>query len=60
MPVYTYECKNENCKKIQELTRSISERNDEVNCICGEEMNLIISTCSFSLVGSCWAKDGYK
>jgi putative FmdB family regulatory protein len=61
MPTYEYECPK--CRKQLELQQSINNR---VNPKCFEEgcdgvdMDTIISTSTFILKGSCWAKDGYS
>jgi len=54
--VKEFECKN--CGKIVEVW----ERFDKVpeNCsVCGGELKQIISQTTFSLKGTCWARDGY-
>lgn len=62
MPTYVYECPK--CHKSTELIQSFKEKKAplcmEPGCDGQIEMESIISSTSFILKGSGWARDGYK
>lgn len=72
MPTYTYRCSS--CAEEKEIVRKITDpaiapvcdncvdpaTADEDGCGTGLVMERIITTTSFILKGSGWAKDGYK
>lgn len=60
MPTYEYRCKTAECSHITEKTCKFQERYDSPECEkCGGETEQIISTTSFVLQGTGWARDGY-
>jgi len=42
MPTYEYRC-NE-CLTLQVLSRHVDDRDEEVICVCGEQMNRVYNT----------------
>jgi putative FmdB family regulatory protein len=63
MPLYEYEC---SIHKTIEVQQSINDPPLTECPLCREEKDIatpikrIISLCSFHLLGSGWARDGYK
>ena len=58
MPLYTYQCYE--CMNVQEVMRSIKDRNKSVACDrCMVSSERIIDLSGFQLKGGGWAKDGY-
>ena len=58
MPLYTYQCYE--CMNVQEVMRSIKDRNKSVACDrCMVSSERIIDLAAFQLKGGGWAKDGY-
>ena len=61
MPTYAYECPK--CHAEMELVRSMTDESPGPLCCqegCnGETMVRVLSTSSFVLKGSGWARDGY-
>lgn len=71
MPIYEYRCPS--CKDTKEIVRKITDLEEKPVCdACSDhpstcpdgcfvmEMERVISSTSFILKGSGWAKDGYK
>jgi len=59
MPIYTYQCYE--CGKVQEVMRSVKNRNKSIacdHCMCASER--IIDLAAFQLRGGGWARDGYS
>ena len=58
MPLYTYQCYE--CMNVQEVMRSVKDRNKSVACDrCMVSSERIIDLAAFQLKGGGWAKDGY-
>ena len=58
MPLYTYQCYE--CMKVQEVMRSVKDRDKSVACDrCMVSSERIIDLAAFQLKGGGWAKDGY-
>ena len=59
MPLYTYQCYE--CMNVQEVMRSIKDRNKSVACDrCMVASERIIDPVAFQLRGGGWFKDGYS
>lgn len=58
MPIYEYEC--EECHKVTEQWRSISEEPLTTCPVCQGQMKKLISSSSFQLKGGGWYADGYS
>ena len=60
-PMYEYQCPV--CEKVIEVEHSIKET-PIIKCDCRKKnrpvCKRLISGCSFTLKGDCWAKDGYS
>ncbi len=57
MPIYEYQCKR--CHHITERL-VYNDRSPEIKCVnCGYVAEKIMSSSTFQLKGSGWAKDGY-
>lgn len=60
MPIYEYQCEEEDCEERVEMIRKHAEADDPVECPkCSKPMKRSISQTSFSLKGGGWASDGY-
>ena len=58
MPLYNYQCYE--CMNVQEVMRSVKDRNKSVACDrCMVSSERIIDLAAFQLKGGGWAKDGY-
>lgn len=57
MPILEFECKK--CGEIKEKLILNKYEDTEMVCVCGEDMNRIMSVNNFYLVGDGWAKDCY-
>lgn len=58
--IYEYQCPT--CQRVKEVDHSIKE-SPVVECSEGHpatQCTRLISTCSFLLKGTCWAKDCYS
>ena len=59
MPLYTYQCYE--CMNVQEVMRSVEERDKSVPCDrCMVSSERIIDLAAFQLRGGGWFKDGYS
>ena len=59
MPLYTYQCYE--CMKVQEVMRSVEDRDKSVACDrCMVSSERIIDLAAFQLRGGGWYKDGYS
>ena len=59
MPIYTYECQNENCRHQFDIEQRISD-GPLIQCsVCGQRLEKIIVSANFQLNGDGWFKDGY-
>ena len=56
MPLYEYECSK--CHKTREVRESYDSKEPKI-CTCGHPMKRMVSSPSFHLKGSGWAKDLY-
>lgn len=62
MPLYTYQCTNEDCGLKVEKFVSVNCRNSNTyKCSeCGNKSKRVMDLSSFQLKGDGWAKDGYS
>jgi putative FmdB family regulatory protein len=60
MPTYEYQCQR--CGEVFSRERRIPDRKKPVKCRgCGSRKSeLLLSCCSFALVGDGWAASGYS
>ncbi len=57
MPIYEYKC---DCPELTEVLQKYSDEPLDVCPKCEGKMTKVIGKTGFSLVGSCWARDGYS